>query len=582
MRLSPKVSIIIPVYNGSKYLREAIYSAVSQTYPNIEVIVVNDGSKDKGKTEEVALSFGDRIKYFSKENGGVSTALNYGIQNMTGEYFSWLSHDDVYTLDKIEKQIEELNKYPHDTILYGGYELVNNNTEKLGQVDPSSLYPLDKLNISLFPLLRGLINGCSLLIHKSWFEKVGLFDPNLRSTQDYDLWYKMFKQAPVRFHYGLYVKSRSHPEQGTNTMPQHEEDCSNLWIYMISNLSIEEMCEMEGSKFEFLKKTEEFLRQNTPYKKAIDHTKKLLVQEAKNVEVLLKNTKVSVIIPFYNRLHLLLDSLKSVLDQTHKNFEIILIDDGSTDDIDSIFKIIESYSCVYLYQQANKGPAAARNLGIEKAKGDYIAFLDSDDLFEKSKIEEQLRYMITNGIEISHTSYTKASVKGSEFVASGLFAGDVFPKIISGCPIATPTIMIKAKLLREYKFEENIIIGEDTCLWIKLSYNRELGGINKALTTVNVNELSAAYNIEKQKIGLANIITFLINDRHLRSFEKEMYPIVMAFVNTFNIDNQITRIPEYIIVRRSKLSRLFLSLGNEGFKTTIKKIVYKFRIKLLK
>ena len=81
------VSIIIPVYNGANYLREAIDSALNQTYQNCEVIVVNDGSDDNGKTEEITLSYGSRIRYFRKENGGVATALNAGIREMQGEYF---------------------------------------------------------------------------------------------------------------------------------------------------------------------------------------------------------------------------------------------------------------------------------------------------------------------------------------------------------------------------------------------------------------------------------------------------------------------------------------------------------------
>ena len=84
----PKISIVIPAYNASNYLAEAIDSALAQTYPNVEIIVVNDGSKDDGATERIALSYGDKIRYFSKENGGSSSALNTGIANMTGEWFS--------------------------------------------------------------------------------------------------------------------------------------------------------------------------------------------------------------------------------------------------------------------------------------------------------------------------------------------------------------------------------------------------------------------------------------------------------------------------------------------------------------
>ena len=72
----PKVSIVIPVYNGANYMREAIDSALNQTYKNIEVIVINDGSIDNGETDRIARSYGDRIVYVKKENGGVSSALN--------------------------------------------------------------------------------------------------------------------------------------------------------------------------------------------------------------------------------------------------------------------------------------------------------------------------------------------------------------------------------------------------------------------------------------------------------------------------------------------------------------------------
>ena len=113
-----KVSIIIPVYNGERYLKEAIDSALAQTYSNLEVIVINDGSVDR--TEDIALSYGNKIRYFSKKNGGVASALNLGISVMQGEYFSWLSHDDIYLEDKIEKQMEILNNADNpNTIIWG-------------------------------------------------------------------------------------------------------------------------------------------------------------------------------------------------------------------------------------------------------------------------------------------------------------------------------------------------------------------------------------------------------------------------------------------------------------------------------
>ena len=110
MKFQPKISIIIPVYNGENYLRESIESAINQTYKNIEIIVVNDGSNDDNKTENIALSYGSKVKYIKKKNGGVASALNLGIEKMTGDYFSWLSHDDLYTPNKIKNQVDILEK----------------------------------------------------------------------------------------------------------------------------------------------------------------------------------------------------------------------------------------------------------------------------------------------------------------------------------------------------------------------------------------------------------------------------------------------------------------------------------------
>ena len=165
-----KVTIVIPVYNGSNYMKDAIDSALAQTYKNLEVIVVNDGSNDDGKTKAIAESYGDKIRYFEKENGGVSTALNLAIEKMTGEYFSWLSHDDMYYPNKIEREMEELKKYDDNTILYSNFDLINEKGEKT-----RSIY-LDHNMLTAksdYAVLRGAIGGITLLIPKKVFKEEG-------------------------------------------------------------------------------------------------------------------------------------------------------------------------------------------------------------------------------------------------------------------------------------------------------------------------------------------------------------------------------------------------------------------------
>lgn len=268
---SPKVSIIIPVYNGANYMRYAIDSALAQTYKNIEVIVVNDGSTDDGKTEEIAKSYGDKIRYFYKENGGVATALNFGIEKMQGEYFSWLSHDDMYTPSKIAKELECL--FPlkdKTTIIAEGYQLVDKAENYICTVNLHNQYPKKKLSNPLFPVLRGGINGCALLIHRSHFERVGGFNPELPTTQDYDLWFRMFRGQNVYYAPTNNVLSRCHEEQDSKAMQySHAHECNQLWINMMDGLTDEERVQLDGSPYLFYCGVRDFLMESTGYTGAI-------------------------------------------------------------------------------------------------------------------------------------------------------------------------------------------------------------------------------------------------------------------------------------------------------------------------
>ena len=224
---TPKISIIIPAYNASNYLAEAIDSAMAQTYSNIEIIVVNDGSKDNGATRAVALSYGDKIKYFEKENGGSSSALNYGIGQMTGEWFSWLSHDDLYVPQKIEKQItyiDSLNLKPDELSKHAFFSAVD-FIDAEGKIIRScktkkALKIANKVNS--FPHNGYLIaeptvysfHGCSCLVHRDVFLKIGMFDETLRLLNDFDFWFRLYAFG-VKVHYIAepLVRGRVHAKQ---------------------------------------------------------------------------------------------------------------------------------------------------------------------------------------------------------------------------------------------------------------------------------------------------------------------------------------------------------------------------------
>lgn len=224
----PMVSIVIPAYNASNYLAEAIESALEQTYDNTEIIVVNDGSADDGKTEETALAYGNKIRYFRKENGGSSSALNYGIRKMHGEWFSWLSHDDLYYPDRIEREIHLLESLDTDEgsvrkhIVFCGAELVRADGSRLNKPGRKKLERLSaKLegmenNALLVAGQMGDYNfhGCGCMVHKSVFDAVGMFDEKLKLLNDADMWFRIYS-AGYRVHFvpEVLVKGRVHAKQ---------------------------------------------------------------------------------------------------------------------------------------------------------------------------------------------------------------------------------------------------------------------------------------------------------------------------------------------------------------------------------
>jgi len=278
----PKVSIIIPVYNGANYLSEAIDSALTQDYPNIEVLVVNDGSTDQGKTERIASLYGDKIRYFHKRNGGVASALNYGIKEMAGEYFSWLSHDDIYMSNKISKEIESLARLDDKKrMICCGYEVVDENRNFLYEINPVKEYGTDKLEIPLFPVFRCCINGCGLLIHRSHFERVGTFDEKLLTTQDYDLWFRILRGEQLHFIDDICFYSRSHEAQSSRQLfDTHIEECNTLWIRLFDSLTIDEKCWMDGTEYNFLcQEKKRFLQSD--YYKVVDYLDKELLHLTK-------------------------------------------------------------------------------------------------------------------------------------------------------------------------------------------------------------------------------------------------------------------------------------------------------------
>ncbi len=245
MKNNPKVSIVIPVYNGSDYLKEAIDSALAQTYKNIEVIVVNDGSNDGGKTEAIAKSFKKKIRYCNKINGGVASALNAGIRLMKGAYFSWLSHDDAYYPHKIERQIHFLKDIDCDAILYGDIEYIDTHSNFIR----AHTFPHTDSGKFLSYLMIDGVHGCTVLVPKKCFTHVGMFNENLITTQDVDLWFRLGEKYRFIHIPEILIKSRIHTGQGSATMSRIcLKEQNELYMGMMDRLDINTVNQITDGK----------------------------------------------------------------------------------------------------------------------------------------------------------------------------------------------------------------------------------------------------------------------------------------------------------------------------------------------
>lgn len=184
-----KVSIVIPVYNTEKYLKECIESCLNQTYKNLEIIAVDDGSTDN--SGKILNDYSKKIKIITKNNGGTPSALNAGISVMSGEWFKWLSSDDVLYKNAIEilvREAESQGKPGTDCIFYSHYDIIDEHSSIIGEFIEPNYNNLSSLQRNTILLDHYFGNGTTSLIHKSIFDRFGVFDESIEYKEDYEFW----------------------------------------------------------------------------------------------------------------------------------------------------------------------------------------------------------------------------------------------------------------------------------------------------------------------------------------------------------------------------------------------------------
>ncbi|KJH72494.1 glycosyltransferase [Aliterella atlantica] len=186
-KYTPLISVVIPVYNGAKTIKETIESVLQQTYENFEIIVINDGSQDE--TLAIVKSVQDqRIKVFSYPNAGLSASRNRGFARACGEFIAFLDADDLWTKDKLAAQLAALQQNPQAAVAYSWTDHIDENSKFLRPASYNSCNGnvYERLLIGNF-----LVCGSNTLIRAQALTKVGGFDESLNSAEDWDMWLRL-------------------------------------------------------------------------------------------------------------------------------------------------------------------------------------------------------------------------------------------------------------------------------------------------------------------------------------------------------------------------------------------------------
>ncbi|RMG06218.1 MAG: glycosyltransferase, partial [Cyanobacteria bacterium J055] len=183
----PKISVIIPIYNGERTIRETIQSVLDQTFTDFEIIAIDDGSTDR--TVEVVRSIKDhRVKVFSYPNGGQAASRNRGMERALGAYFAFIDADDLWTPDKLEMQLKALEENPEAGVAYSWVDYIDESNR---YVRPGGRLNVNGNAYGHLLLTNFLENGSNPLVRREAIQKVGNFEETLPPSEDWDLWLRL-------------------------------------------------------------------------------------------------------------------------------------------------------------------------------------------------------------------------------------------------------------------------------------------------------------------------------------------------------------------------------------------------------
>lgn len=220
----PLISVILPAYNAEATIRETILSVLGQTFSDFELIVIDDGSRDR--TAEVAAAIPDpRIQVFSYPNANQANSRNRGIAKATGEYLAFIDADDLWTASKLEAQFNALQAHPEAAVAYSWTDYIDQAGRRLRQgshiAATGNVYP------TLF-LVNFIENGSNPLIRRQALAAIGGFDPDLPPAEDWDLWLRLAARYSFVAVPAVHILYRVSPTSMSTNVVRLERACQEV------------------------------------------------------------------------------------------------------------------------------------------------------------------------------------------------------------------------------------------------------------------------------------------------------------------------------------------------------------------
>ena len=521
------ISIIVPIYNVEDYLRECLDSIQKQTYPNFECIMINDGSTDNSKQIAEEYLVDSRFKLINQSNQGLSSARNTGIKHLNADssFVSFVDSDDYIYPDFLETLIEHIEDDAdiiegmiecfHDEIKVDN---VSHNFEKkilITKDDKLGKLAFNELRVSVFPKLFR-----KSLLTEDFFPKGWIFEdlavvPELVSNSR-----KWIKLPNVIYGYRIRPSS-------ITTKEFSEEKLDVFKIFEKYDLFFKDESDVTKLLVEKIKYLHlnyhdiEFVPEDSQYKSLYKEEKEKILSQIEEYE---KGELISIIIPIYNVENYLRQCLDSISEQTYKNFECILINDGSTDNSKQIAEEFLLDSRFRYFEKENGGVSSARNLGIECSGGTYITFIDADDWVDSDYLEVLYNALIDENADISVSTYKRFHMADNCWYIHS-FQREYEKRVFTNQELIDEFIdldtfdysyryvcgkLVRKCLLDKIAFNEMTTLGEDMEFWLKLYLiSNKVVFVNRDSYIYRLDNVDKHFGLEKIRSDIQQRLNFI-------------------------------------------------------------------------